>query len=73
MKQYGIRALALLLGMLMLLGTAVACGKTEDPAQDPAAATTAAANGETVTTTAPKRWKRLRSAAKTTPTLCPHL
>ena len=54
MKQYGIRALALLLGMLMLLGTAAACGKTEDPAQDPAAATTAAANGETVTTTAPE-------------------
>ena len=52
MKTYGIRALALFLGMLMLLGAAVACGKTEDPAQDPTAVTTTAANGESATTTA---------------------
>lgn len=51
MKHSMLRVLSLSLGLLMLLSV-VACGKTEDPAQDPAAVTTA--SQEDVTTTAPQ-------------------
>ena len=52
MKKQMTRALALLLGLLMLLGAAVACGKTENPAQGTTAATTVADGGATNTTSA---------------------